>query len=152
MILGVGDAKYEEAFRYYAGRNPGKMAACLYFDEPLSRRIYAGADALLVPSRFEPCGLTQMMAMRYGTLPIVRETGGLKDTVEPYNQYEGTGTGFSFANFNAHELLSTIDMSLAAYADKKVWKQLCENAMSKDFSWHASAKEYRKLYKELEKN
>lgn len=149
VILGVGDAKYEEAFRYYADRNPGKFSAKLYFDEPLSRRIYAGADALLVPSRFEPCGLTQMMAMRYGTLPVVRETGGLKDSVEPYNQYEGTGTGFSFANFNAHELLSAIDLSLSAYKDKKAWKKLCENAMNKDFSWHAAAKEYRKLYKEL---
>ena len=149
VILGVGDSKYEEAFRDYSARNPGRIAACLCFDEPLSRRIYAGADALLVPSRFEPCGLTQMMAMRYGTLPIVRETGGLKDTVEPYNEYEGTGTGFSFANFNADELLSAIDLSIKAYADPAMWKKLCGNAMEKDFSWNRAAKEYRKLYREL---
>lgn len=149
VILGVGDAKYEEAFRYYGDKNPGKICAKLCFDEGLSRRIYAGADALLVPSRFEPCGLTQMMAMRYGTLPIVRETGGLKDTVEPYNEYEGTGTGFSFANFNAGELLSAIDLSLTVYGKKKAWNSLRIQAMQKDLSWRQSAKAYRKLYKEL---
>ncbi len=150
VILGIGDAKYEEAFRYYADRHPDKIAFLPKFDEALSHRIYAASDAFLMPSRFEPCGLSQMMSMRYATLPIVRETGGLKDSVTPYNKYTGEGTGFSFANFNAHELLGAVDEALTLwFNDKKAWRHLMENAASADFSWKASAKEYRELYRNL---
>ena len=150
VILGIGDQKYEEAFRWYADRNPSKMCALLQFNAALSNKLYAAGDAILVPSRFEPCGLTQMMAMRYGTLPIVRETGGLKDSVQPYNEYTGEGTGFSFANFNAHELLGTIDNSLTVwYENPKAWAKMQKQAMKKDYSWHTSAKQYRKLYRNL---
>ena len=150
VVLGVGDYKYEEAFSWYSHERPDKMCAILKFDGALSNRIYAAADAFLVPSRFEPCGLTQMIAMRYGTLPIVRETGGLKDTVIPYNQYTGEGTGFSFTNFNAHELLTTIENSLYVYYNEpKAWRRMQIHAMTTDFSWHKSAVRYRKLYREL---
>ncbi|MDO5441438.1 MAG: glycogen synthase GlgA [Bacillota bacterium] len=150
VILGVGDQKYEEAFTWYANNNPKKVAALMKFDAKLSNVLYAASDALLVPSRFEPCGLTQMMAMRYGTLPIVRETGGLKDSVAPYNEYTGSGTGFSFANFNAHELLSTIDNSLMVWYDRpKDWLKMQKQAMKKDYSWRSSAKQYRKLYRKI---
>ena len=150
VILGVGTPEYEEAFRWYADRYPGKVAAVLSFNEPMSRRMYACGDVLLMPSRFEPCGLAQMMAMRYGCLPLVRETGGLKDSVQPYNQYTGEGTGFSFANYNAHELLNTIDTALDVWYNKpEQFVGLQKNAMAADFSWRASAKKYRALYREL---
>lgn len=150
VVLGIGDQKYEEAFAWYAKEHPNKMAALFRFDSRLSNRLYAAGDAMLVPSRFEPCGLTQMMAMRYGTLPIVRETGGLKDSVIPYNEFTGEGVGFSFANFNAHELLSTIDYSLSVWYDNpKAWTKMQRQAMKKDYSWKASAKAYRKLYRQL---
>ncbi len=149
VILGVGDHKYEEAFSWYAARNSSKMAAVLAFDDGLSHRIYGGADMVLIPSRFEPCGLTQMMAMRYGTLPIVRETGGLRDSVKPYNKYTGEGTGFSFANFNAGELLFAMDSAAELFAHPRKWEAVQKNAMAEDFSWRAAAKEYRKLYREL---
>ncbi len=150
VILGVGDSKYEEAFRYYANKYPEKISFLQKFDEPLSHRIYAASDAFLMPSRFEPCGLSQMMSMRYATLPIVRETGGLKDSVQAYNKYTGEGTGFSFANFNAHELLGEIDKALDLwYNDKEGWRHLMKNAAEADFSWKASAKSYRELYRGL---
>ena len=150
IILGVGDKKYEEAFSWYAERHPDKIVFLQKFDENLSHRIYSGSDAFFMPSRFEPCGLSQMMAMRYGTLPIVRETGGLRDSVMPYNKYTGEGTGFSFANFNAHELLGALDEALTLwYNDKKSWDHLVSNAMNADFSWKASAKKYRQLYDSL---
>lgn len=149
-VLGVGDDKYEAAFRDYAVQMPQKFAARLAFDEALSHRFYGGADLVLVPSKFEPCGLTQMMAMRYGALPLVRETGGLKDSVVPYNQYTGEGTGFSFANYNAHELLFTIKHALDLYRDNRpAWDRLVLNAMAQDFSWAASAEKYMALYREL---
>ncbi len=150
VVLGVGDEKYENSFKYHASKNPGKMVALLKFDAALSNRLYASADAILVPSRFEPCGLTQMMAMRYANLPIVRETGGLRDSVAPYNEFTGEGTGFSFANYNAHELLSCIDLSLSVWYDNhKAWVRMQRHAMRKDYSWHSSAKAYRKLYRKL---
>lgn len=150
VVLGVGDQKYEEAFAYYAGRYPGKICFLKKFDEAQSHRIYAASDAFLMPSRFEPCGLSQMMAMRYASLPIVRETGGLKDSVAPYNKYTGEGTGFSFANFNAHELLGAVDEALTLwFNDKEAWTHLMHNAAEADFSWKSSAKEYRELYKHL---
>lgn len=142
-VLGVGDQEYEDAFRYYAEKDPSKFAAQIDFRHELSHRMYAGADVILIPSRFEPCGLTQMIAMRYGTLPLVRETGGLKDTVNAEN-------GFSFLTFNADDMLYAIDCALDVYKHHpKRWRAMQQRAMSEDFSWKASAKEYRKLYNKL---
>ncbi|WP_305146663.1 glycogen synthase GlgA [Anaerovorax odorimutans] len=149
-VLGVGDAKYENAFRSCQERQPHKMRACITFDPAMSSRFYAAADMLLMPSKFEPCGLSQMAAMRYGTVPIVRETGGLADSVIAYNQYEETGDGFSFANYNAHELLFTIKRALDIFSNHKAsWEALVRRAMEKDFSWKASAEKYAGLYQEL---
>ena len=153
VVLGVGEARFEEAFRWYAAANPEKICACIAFDELLSRRLYACGDVLLMPSRFEPCGLAQLMAMRYGTLPLVRETGGLRDTVRPYNQYTGDGTGFSFANYNAHELMGTIDTALDVWKNHPDdWRTMQKTAMAEDFSWRVSAKKYRALYRDLVKD
>lgn len=152
VVLGTGDSQYEEAFAYYAEKYPRSIACALKFDEALSHRIYAGSDAFLMPSKFEPCGLSQLMAMRYGCLPIVRETGGLKDTVAPFNKYTKEGTGFSFANYNAHELKEQIGRAYDLYTnDKKTWDSVVVQAMQKDYSWKQSAKEYRKLYSSLVK-
>ncbi len=152
VILGVGERQYEEAFRWYANKYPAQFCFLDTFNVALSHEIYAASDLFIMPSRFEPCGLSQMMAMRYGTLPVVRETGGLRDSVVPYNKYTGAGTGFSFANFNAHELLDCIDRALEVYKKQpKEWEKLIVNAMSTDFSWTAAAKQYRKLYRELVK-
>jgi starch synthase len=152
VVLGVGDKKYEDAFKYHACHHPDRVSAQIRFDEALSRRLYACGDILLVPSRFEPCGLSQMIAMRYGTVPIVRETGGLKDSVEPYNKFTDTGTGFSFANFNAHELLFTIRTALSLYrSGDGAWQRLQKRAMAENFSWDSSAKKYIELYKGLKK-
>ena len=149
VVLGQGDSRYEEAFQYYQWLCPEQISARIEFSEELSRRIYAGADAFLMPSRFEPCGLSQMIAMRYGTVPVVRETGGLKDSVQPYNKYTGEGSGFSFANFNAHELRTAMEGVLELYTDKKNWTALQKKIMGLDFSWTASAKKYKKLYEEM---
>ncbi len=150
VILGLGDKKYESAFKYYARENSGRMSACLMFDEKFSHKVYAASDILLMPSQFEPCGLSQMIAMSYGTLPLVRETGGLKDSVIPYNEYTGEGTGFSFAHYNAHELLFTAKTAASIYRNTPdVWRSLQKQAMSKDFSWKASAKKYLELYRGL---
>ncbi len=149
-VLGTGDPAYEETLRNAALRSNGKMSAHILFDEGLSHRIYAGADMLLMPSLFEPCGLAQMIAMRYGTLPVVRETGGLRDTVVPYNRFTGEGTGFSFANYNAHEMMFTLLDAAALYReDKKTWKKLTDNAMAQDFSWARAAEQYLALYEQL---
>lgn len=151
-VLGTGSAQYEEMFRYFADKYPTKVSANIYYSEALSHKIYAACDAFLMPSLFEPCGLSQLMALRYGTLPIVRETGGLKDTVEPYNEYEGTGTGFSFANYNAHEMLNTIRYAEDVYYDdRRSWNKMVERAMKADFSWTVSAKKYEEMYEELTK-
>ena len=151
-ILGTGSAKYEDMFRSFAGKYPDKVSANIYYSEALSHKIYAASDAFLMPSLFEPCGLSQLMALRYGTLPIVRETGGLKDTVEPYNEYEGTGTGFSFANYNAHEMLNTLRYAEEVYYNsKRDWNKMVERAMNADFSWGVSAKKYEEMYEELTK-
>ena len=137
-------------FRYYQGIHPAKVSANIYYSDELSHKMYAACDAMLVPSRFEPCGLTQLMALRYGTLPIVRETGGLKDTVIPYNEFEGSGTGFSFANYNAHELLNTINYSKQVYFDKKnAWECMQECAMQQNYSWSNSAEIYQRLYEQV---
>ena len=149
-ILGTGDAKYENALREIAWRHPGRMNASLFFETALSRRFYAGADVLMMPSRFEPCGLSQMIAMRYGTLPVVRETGGLRDTVQSYNKYTGEGTGFSFANFNAHELLFTLKEAARVYREEpKAWRRMVARAMAADFSWNRPAQTYLEIYRRL---
>lgn len=150
IVLGTGDRRYEDMFRYYQGIHPAKVSANIYYSEEKSHKVYAGCDAMLVPSRFEPCGLTQLMALRYGTLPIVRETGGLRDTVEPYNEYEKTGTGFSFANYDAYELLKTINYAKKVYyEDRDSWYGIQERAMKVDYSWKSSAKKYEELYESL---
>ncbi|MEW6662305.1 MAG: glycogen synthase GlgA [Bacillota bacterium] len=150
VVLGTGEKRYEEMFAYFASKYPQKLAARLTFDVELAHRIYAGADLFLMPSRFEPCGLSQMIAMRYGTIPVVRETGGLKDTVIPYNQYTGEGNGFSFANYNAHELLFTVQRAVKIYREEKaVWKGLVEKALKSDFSQDKSAQKYVEVYKTI---
>jgi len=147
IVLGTGEGRYEEMFRYFENKYPNQIKAYIGYSEELAHRIYASCDSFLMPSLFEPCGLSQLMSMRYGTLPIVRETGGLKDTVEAYNEYEHTGTGFSFKNYNAHEMLDTIRYSLKIYYDeRKEWDAMVKRAMKQDFSWERSAKEYEELY------
>lgn len=147
VVLGTGDEKYENMFRHFDWKYHGKVSANIYYSEELSHKIYASCDAFLMPSLFEPCGLSQLMALRYGTVPIVRETGGLKDTVEPYNEYEGKGTGFSFANYNAHEMLATIRYAERIYYDRKRdWNKIIDRGMSADFSWKASALKYQEMY------
>lgn len=150
VVLGTGDTKYENMFRHFAWKYAGKISANIFYSEDLSHRVYASCDAFLMPSLFEPCGLSQLMSLRYGTLPIVRETGGLKDTVEPYNEFEKTGTGFSFQNYNAHEMLSAVRYAERVYYDKKRdWNKIVERAMIADFSWKNSARQYEELYKGL---
>lgn len=149
-VLGTGDTEYENALRYFEGKYPGTMAARIQFDPALSQRMYAGADLFLMPSLFEPCGLSQMIAMRYGTLPIVRETGGLKDTVIPYNQYTGEGTGFSFTHFNGDEMADAVFRAAHLFWDNRdAFNGLVENAMKADFSWKRSADAYITLYHNL---
>ena len=152
VVLGTGDPRYEEMFRYYAQQHPEKISANILYSEELSHKIYAGCDAFLMPSLFEPCGLSQLMSMRYGTVPVVRETGGLKDTVAAYNEYEHTGTGFSFANFNAHEMMGTIRYAERIYyTNKREWNRIAERCMNADYSWDASAEKYMALYESLTK-
>lgn len=147
VVLGTGQEQYENMFRHFDWKYADKVSANIYYSEELSHKIYAACDAFLMPSLFEPCGLSQLMSLRYGTVPIVRETGGLKDTVMPYNQYEGTGTGFSFANYNAHEMLATIRYAEQIYYDKKrEWNKIVDRAMAADFSWTVSAKKYQEMY------
>lgn len=150
VALGTGEEKYENMFRHFAWKYPDKVSANIYYSEAMSHKIYASSDAFLMPSLFEPCGLSQLMSLRYGTVPIVRETGGLKDTVEPYNEYEKSGTGFSFTNYNAHEMLGAIRYAERIYYDKKRdWNKIVERGMNKDFSWKNSAKQYEVLYEEM---
>lgn len=149
-ILGVGDAPYERFFREMEQSHKGAVCADLQFSAARSHRFYAAGDLLLMPSRFEPCGLSQMIAMRYGTLPVVRETGGLCDTVQPYNQFTGAGNGFSFCNFNAHELLFTLRAAISLYRDDRAaFDALAQNAMAADFSWDGPAQAYLALYERL---
>lgn len=146
-VLGTGDRDYEDGLRYFQDKYPGTMAARIEFDPALSQRMYAAADMFLMPSKFEPCGLSQIIAMRYGTLPIVRETGGLKDTVQPYNEFTGEGTGFSFSNFNGDEMGDTVFRAARLFWDNRdAWNQLVTQAMSQDFSWTRSADKYLDLY------
>lgn len=146
-VLGTGDRDYEDGLRYFQDKYPGTMVARIEFDPALSQRMYAAADMFLMPSKFEPCGLSQIIAMRYGTLPIVRETGGLKDTVKPYNEFTGEGTGFSFSNFNGDEMGDAVFRAARLFWDnREAWDQLVTQAMSQDFSWTRSADKYLDLY------
>lgn len=150
VIVGTGQEQYEAMFRHYQNLYPEKVSANILYSDKLARQLYAAADAFLMPSRFEPCGLTQLISFRYGTAPIVRETGGLKDTVIPYNEEDNSGDGFSFANYNANEMLDAIDRAKDLYFNnKRRWNQLIERGMKKDFSWHSSKQRYEELYNSL---
>ena len=150
VVLGTGDEKYENMFRHYDWKYHDRVSANIYYSEPMAHKIYAACDAFLMPSLFEPCGLSQLISLRYGTVPIVRETGGLKDTVEPYNEYENLGTGFSFANYNAHEMLSIVNYAKSVYyKHKREWNKIVDRGMAADFSWDNSARKYEQLYKDL---
>lgn len=150
VVLGTGEERYENMFRHFAWKYDKKVSANIYYSEEMSHKVYASCDAFLMPSLFEPCGLSQLMSLRYGTVPIVRETGGLRDTVEPYNEFEKTGTGFSFSNYNAHEMLGIIRYAEKIYYERKRdWNKITERGMKKDFSWKNSAKQYEALYEEM---
>lgn len=150
VVLGTGENRYEHMFHYFQKRFPNKIGSYIGYSEERAHAIYAGADAFMMPSLFEPCGLSQMMSMRYGTVPIVRETGGLKDSVCPYNEYENTGTGFSFCNYNAHELLHILQYACEVYYEHRdKWNAMVLRDMRTDFSWEKSSAEYAKLYDSL---
>jgi starch synthase len=149
VVLGTGDRWYEDHFRNLQYRYPDKVSTNLMFSDELAHRIYAGSDMFLMPSLFEPCGLGQLIALRYGTIPIVRETGGLKDTVIPYNKFNGEGNGFSFRNYVSHELLSTIEYAIQSYYNKQIWDGLIRHAMISDNSWEKAAVDYKGLYDSL---
>ncbi len=146
-VLGEGEERYEHMFRHFAEKYPKRLSVHIVYSEEMTHKIYASCNAFLMPSQFEPCGLSQLMSLRYGTVPIVRETGGLKDTVSAYNEYEHTGTGFSFANFNAHEMRDTILYALNIYRNhREEWNELAVRGMKQDYSWTHSAKKYEKIY------
>lgn len=150
VVLGTGESKHESMFQYFQDKYPEKISVHIGYSEDMAHKIYAGCDAFLMPSLFEPCGLSQLMSMRYGTLPIVRETGGLKDTVVAYNEYDNTGTGFSFKDYNAHDMLHVIQYANDVFVNHKDrWKEMMIRAMKEDFSWNSSAREYEKLYDKL---
>ena len=150
VVLGTGETKYENLFRHFAWKYPDRVSANIFYSNERSHKIYASCDAFLMPSLFEPCGLSQLMSLRYGTVPIVRETGGLKDTVEPYNEYENKGTGFSFRNYNAHEMLNTIRYAKDVYYNRKrEWNKIIDRGMAMDFSWNNSARKYEELYNRM---
>ena len=150
VILGTGESKFENVFHHFHSQYPDKVSAYIGYSEEKAHKIYASADAFLMPSLFEPCGLSQMMSMRYGTIPIVRETGGLKDTVQAYNEYENTGTGFSSCTFNADDMKYVVESAYHVFRDKrKAWEDMMQRAMAQDFSWNKSAGEYEKLYDSL---
>ena len=150
VVLGTGDAWYENTFRYYEYKYKGSFCAYIDYNENVAHGIYSGCDAILVPSRFEPCGLTQLIAMRYGAIPIVRETGGLKDTVFPYNMYDNTGNGFTFDRYESGLLYDAINRAKTLYFEsRKYWDDMVIRDMNKDVSWEKSAKQYKDLYVEL---
>lgn len=150
VVIGTGEDKYENLFRHYAWKYPDRVSANIYYSNQLAHKLYASCDAYLMPSQFEPCGLSQIMSLRYGTLPIVRETGGLRDTVIPYDEYHNSGTGFSFANYNAHEMLACIRYAKHVFTDRKrEWNKLIDRAMMQDFSWSNSAGQYELMYDQL---
>lgn len=149
VLLGTGDSDFEKFFRGVAARHPGKFCARIEFNKELSKLIYAGSDMFLMPSQSEPCGLAQMIASRYGSIPIVRETGGLYDTVRAYNKFDKSGNGFSFANYNAHEMMNIIRYTESVYCERNSWNTLVKRAMEMDFSWQASAEKYISLYESM---
>lgn len=149
VVVGTGDRHYEDYFRSMQAKYPGRLHAAITFNADLAHKVYAGADLFLMPSQIEPCGLSQMISLRYGTLPIVRETGGLKDSIQNYNEKTGEGNGFSFTNYNAHELMFTIKQALALYRQTGIWTNLVKKAMACDFSWNRSAGEYLEVYGQL---
>ncbi|WP_025677668.1 glycogen synthase GlgA [Paenibacillus massiliensis] len=149
VVLGTGDPAYERWFRSAAERYPLKMAAQIQFSESLSRKIYAASDMYLMPSRFEPCGISQLLALRYGSIPIVRETGGLNDTVQAYNEFTGEGNGFSFAHYNAHDMMNTIRRAVDLYKQPEHWQRLTQAAFKGDYSWNVSAAAYLDIYNRL---
>jgi len=149
IVLGAGDRQYEELFENAARRYPGKAAVWLGYNDGLARRIYAGSDLFAMPSKFEPCGISQLLALRYLSVPIVRETGGLKDTVRAYNEHTGEGTGFSFANYNAHDFMHTVRRAIDFYRNEEAWNRIVANGTKEDFSWSRSARAYSGLYSEL---
>ena len=149
VLLGTGEREYEDYFSNLARRYPAKAACLLQFNKQLAKKIYAGADMFLMPSQSEPCGLSQMIASRYGAVPIVRETGGLFDTIKPYNEYTGEGNGFTFANYNAHEMLGVLRYATTVYRDKKSWNALMRKCMKCDFTWARSAERYMELYNKI---
>lgn len=150
VVIGTGDPDYENMFRHFAWKYGDKISANICYSDELAHKLYASADAFLMPSRFEPCGLTQLISYRYGTVPIVRETGGLKDTVAPFNEYENTGEGFSFTNYNGEEMLNTINYSKYVFFEKKrQWNQMVDRGMGMDFSWKKSTEKYMGLYRYL---
>ncbi|KUP38511.1 glycogen synthase [Bacillus halotolerans] len=149
IVLGTGEREFEDYFRYIEFAFHDKCRAYIGFDEPLAHQIYAGSDLFLMPSKFEPCGLGQMIALQYGAIPIVRETGGLYDTVRSYREEEGTGNGFTFSAFNAHDLKFTIERALSFYRQKDVWKSIMKTAMNADYSWNKSAKQYQRIFEHV---
>lgn len=150
VVIGTGEERYEEMFKYYASKYPDKVSANILYSDDLAHKLYAAADSFLVPSLFEPCGLTQIISFRYGTVPIVRETGGLKDTVIPLNEYEDTGDGFTFANYNGEELVNTINYSKYIYFEHpKLWKNMVKRGINKDLSWKESSQKYESMYNTL---
>ena len=150
VLIGTGDHDFENGFRYFGGKYPEKTSINITFDVKLAQRVYAGADMFLMPSAFEPCGLSQMISMRYGTLPIVHEIGGLKDTVVPFNPVTHEGTGFGFNNYNSYYLMQALEQAIHLYQNHQpVWQKLMKTAMAKDFSWDVSSTRYLELYQQL---
>ena len=149
VVLGTGEHQYQSMFNYYNSNFSDKLSARITFDTAFAQQIYAACDIFLMPSLYEPCGIGQMLAMRYGSIPIVRETGGLKDTIMPYNKFTGEGNGFSFANYNAHEMFFTLQKAIKLYQDKNIWNNLIINAMNTDNSWKKSAQDYIRIFKSL---
>lgn len=149
VLLGTGDRALEEFFSALEARCPGRVSAMLKYDKALSKKIYAGSDIFLMPSRSEPCGLSQMISSRYGTVPVVRETGGLFDTIKPYNKFDGSGNGFTFTNYNAHDMMNVIKNAIELYHDEEKWKTLVRKVMTVDFSWNASAAKYIEIYNKI---
>lgn len=150
VVIGTGEEQYENMFRHYAWKYGDRISANICYNDDLAHKLYAAADAFLMPSAFEPCGLTQLISFRYGTVPIVRETGGLKDTVQAYNEYEGAGDGFSFTNYNGEDMLNVINYSKKVFFEnKREWNKIIDRGMAKDFSWKNSAKRYEDVYNYL---
>jgi starch synthase len=149
VLLGTGDESYERWFKEAAWRYPTKLSAQILFNDALSRKIYAASDIFLMPSKFEPCGISQLLALRYGSIPVVRETGGLNDTVQPYNEESGEGNGFTFSNYNAHDMMFTLRRAISLYKQPEHWKKITKNAFAGDYSWNVSAQQYIDIYNEI---